>query len=121
MSAGSHEYNKNTPGGRSVGVDHSITILGEGACVNPNVPSENPVEAPALNPLRAENETLLKGSFWWGRFIIFRDVEKIVFDGLSLLTMCLEDDRGTNDVTSFIAFRNVIYVDHMFRTLFRIA
>ena len=122
MGIGRHEYNKRTPGNRSVFVDRSIAILGEGACVNPTVPSENPNEAPMLNPKRAEeNETLIYGSFWWGRFIVNRNIEKIVFDGLSLSKMCIEDDRETNDVTTFIAFRNIIYTSPMFRTLFRIA
>ena len=122
MGAGKHAYNNGTPSSKSVAVNHSIAILGEGASVNPNVFSENPSEAPTLNPERApENETLLWGSFWWGRFIVWQDVEKIVFDGLSLLKMCIEDDRQTNNVNTFIAFRNIIYESPMFRTLFRIA
>lgn len=121
MGAGNHDYNNGTPGSRSVNVDHSIAILGEGASVNPNVPADNPNDAPLLNPERKENETLLTGSFWWGRFIVWRDVEKIIFDGLSLLHMCIEDDRSDNNVNAFIAFRNIIYESPMFRTLFRIA
>lgn len=122
MGPGEHLYNRNTPGGRSVNVDHSVTILGHNACVNPNLASTSTSERPAKNPEREKDETVILGTFWWGRFIINDGpkVSKIIFDGVSLSQMCLEDNRSKDDVCSYISFKNIIHTSPMFRTLYRI-
>ena len=122
LGSGRHLYNKGTPGSRSVAVDHSVTVLGEGASVNPNLPTGDISTPPALNPKRAENESVLVGSFWWGRFIISREegVDRIIFDGITLSAMCLEDMRSEGPTDAYISFRNIIHESPMFRTLYKI-
>ena len=122
MGGGVHLYNKGTPGRRSVVFDHSIAILGEGASINPNMPTATPSEAPTVNPLREGNETELVGSFWWGRLIISggSPIDKFILDGITLSKMCLEDMREADDVSVYISFRNIIHKSPMFRTLYKI-
>ena len=120
MGEGEHKYNKGTPNNRAIKVDHSITVLGSNASVNPNLPQSSHAERPKLTPSRESNETVLVGSFWWGRFIVDSDIEKIIFDGLTLSQMCFEDVRTDVGVNAYISFRNIIHRSPMFRTMYKI-
>ncbi len=93
--------------------DHSLTVLGEGACINPNVPSEDPLAPPERNPLRAEeNETLIKGSYWFGKVFITNSnsPETVIVDGISSRAISFRDYRDDGNGDAFVAFRNVIHV-----------
>ncbi|MBQ7399435.1 MAG: hypothetical protein IJW06_03100 [Clostridia bacterium] len=123
MSGGEHLYNKGTPAGRSIKVDHSVTILGNNASRNPNLTSSSPSERPMLNPERQSDETILvSDSFWWGRFIIDEGcrADKIIFDGITLSQMCLEDMRRNTELDAYISFRNIIHRSPIFRTMYKI-
>lgn len=120
IGEGVHYYNKGTPGGRSIIFDHSVTVLGEGACQNPNVRSIDPFETPSLNPEREGHETVLKGSFWWGRFNISKQgIDTLIFDGITFSQIWLTDERCNEELDAFISFRNIIYVSPTYRTMFQ--
>ncbi len=121
IGEGKHYYNKGTPGGRSILFDHSVTVLGEGAFINPSVPGEDPFEAPLLNPERCGKESVLSGSFWWGRFIISHPgIDTLIFDGLTFSQIWLTDERCNEELSAFIAFRNIIFTSPAYRTLFQL-
>ena len=120
IGEGLHYYNNGSPGGRSIIFDHSVTVLGEGACQNPNLPAEATYETPPINPERVGHESTLKGNFWWGRFIISKPgIDTLVFDGLSFSQIWLQDERKNEKLSAYISFRNIIHVSPIYRTMYQ--
>ncbi len=91
--------------------DRSLTLLGNGAEISPNIPKEDPTEPPALNPLRAEKEeSVLKGSYWKGKvFATSEQARIIIFDGFSSMGIGFLDLR-TDGGDCCVIFRNMIYL-----------
>ena len=87
----------------------SVVMLGEQAGVNPNLPSENRLEMPALNPLRTENETVLAGSYWYGKlFIEGGDCEYLIMDGFTCAGLRIKDVRTSGKNFRFES-KNIIH------------
>ena len=102
--------------------DRSVTLLGNRAGINPNVPAANRSEPPSLNEARAceEEETLFPGSFWHGRLTVKSpEAKTVIFDGITLQRISFRDVRRTGGAC-LVAFRNIIYkgpcgwVNHQF-------
>ena len=66
MSAGRHHIGKNKL--TWVDVKRSVAIIGQKACISPNLPSDGTLDAPALNPERANEaeESVLVGGYDYG-------------------------------------------------------
>jgi hypothetical protein len=98
--------------------DRSLTLLGQGAGINPNLPTEDPMAMPALNEARTDNESLLWGSFWFGNMSVSSEtVEKIEFDGFSQKQARFYDSRRkTGNYT--LRFLNNIVLGPCGRTLY---
>ncbi len=106
LSVGIHKPDKFT-------FDRSITLLGENAGIDPNLPSSNKLDPPALNPKRAvENETLLKGSYWFGKMFVMNGsaAEKIIWDGFSSTKVSFRDMRTDGSENTYFSARNIVYV-----------
>lgn len=105
FSTGRHKIDKYTP--RS-----SRYILGEGACVNPNLPVSSPTQVPAFNPTRADEsaETVLFGGFYEGYVLLNSPaVELFVEDGFVLDDARSFDERPSGEGDCLVIFRNNIY------------
>lgn len=111
FSAGSHNVNR-------FYFTCSVTLLGQNAGVNPNVPCDDVLEAPSLNPEREVNETLLKGSYWHGKAIIEQpDITDITLDGFSEEKLRFIDNRKEGaDIR--LTFRNIIHKSPCGNTLY---
>ncbi len=90
-------------------LDRSIYLFGEGAGVNPNLPTARREDEPQKNPLRAEErETLLYGSYDFGKPRVQGEgIDTVVLDGLSLKNVSFRDLRSSGG-KCFVAIRNVI-------------
>ena len=91
--------------------DHPLSLLGNRAGINPNLPSPDRREMPALNEARAneEEETRFLGSFWHGRmFIKVPAATTVIFDGITLESISFRDVRRTGGAC-LVAFRNILY------------
>lgn len=98
--------------------DKSLTLLGQGAGVNPNIPSMDPEEAPDLNPARREGESVLYGSYWWGSMKVeAADIERVIIDGFSSEYVRFRDLRKEGGRTS-ISIRNIIHISPCGFTLY---
>ena len=97
----------------------SCYLLGEGACVSPNVPTENMLEPPALNESRAdlEKETIIKGGHDFGTIYVDIAVELLVLDGVSMRNESLCDARTTTGKNTHIVLRNINYIYPCGKTL----
>jgi hypothetical protein len=103
FSAGEHKIDK-------FSFDHSLTLLGQGAGINPNTPAADPMTTPTLTEARAEGESVLLGSFWYGYFTVGSiEASTIIVDGFSVTwsAICL----------SFIPVRSVIHSSLVSRIL----
>ena len=91
--------------------DRSLTLLGNGAQISPNIPTEDTLEPPTLNPMRSEEkESVFKGSYWRGRvFAKSEEAKEIIFDGFSSLGISFRDLR-TDGGDCCVIFRNMIYL-----------
>lgn len=90
--------------------DKSLTLLGEGAGINPNMPSTDPLEPPALCPERERNESVLYGSYWWGNMNVTDPAaETILVDGFSSEYVRFRDLRRDGG-KAYISFRNIIHI-----------
>lgn len=88
--------------------EKSLTLLGYGAGISPNVDAQDGSKDP--NPLRGENESLLYGSYWNGKMTVTDpSVTEIVFDGFSSYRTRFIDSRTKGGKVG-VAFRNMIYV-----------
>lgn len=95
---------------KPVTFDKSITLLGQGAGINPSVPAENPLETPGLNPKRAAGESVLRGSFWSGEFVVKGEaVETLIIDGFSCDNLRFSDVRRQGGKASVI-IRNMVHI-----------
>ncbi len=102
-SAGNHNVERYT-------FNRSLVLLGEHAGVNPNVPNEDPLVCPSLNPIREENESSLIGSFDWGNlYFLGTDIENVIVDGFTLVKTRFRDLRNDGKKCS-LTFRNLIEV-----------
>lgn len=99
----------------------SLTLLGEGAGISPNLPAENPLEPPTLSPARAEGESVLWGSFWHGHMTLAETaVKTLVVDGFSSANLRFRDIRPDGG-SVYVAFRNIIHTSPCGRTLYHFA
>lgn len=88
-------------------IEKSLTILGENAGVNPNVWGDG---EPSPNPLRLQNESVLLGSYWFGKVLVRQyAAEKIIIDGFSGKWLRFIDERVGGE-KAFVAVRNFIHV-----------
>ena len=106
LSAGAHKVDK-------LMFDRSLTILGEGAEIDPNLSTENKLDEPLLNPLReGENETVIWGSFYYGRNTISNgsNVPYFVMDGVSSRSVGFRDVRNDADGEVYVSMRNIVHI-----------
>ena len=106
FSVGKHKWDKFT-------FDRSIALLGEGACVDPNLWQEDRLQPPALNPARAEErESLAYGSYWYGKVFILNDQspDTVIVDGFSSKAISFRDYRDNTANECRVSIRNMIHV-----------
>ncbi len=61
---------------------NSVVMLGEKAGIDPNLPSADRKEMPALNPERGEDESILFGHYWYGKIFVEGEAcETFIMDG----------------------------------------
>lgn len=104
FSTGRHKIDRYSPNGNRY-------LLGEGACVSPNLPAARG-ECPPLNPARADGagESVLFGTFYYGYVEIKSPDAKIfVEDGFSLAAARSNDYRSAEGGDCCLIFRNNIY------------
>ncbi len=89
----------------------SRVLLGQGACVNPNLPAEN-FDAPQLNPERAaEGESIIKGGHDFGTmWIRCPDLPSLTFDGFSCRNSRIADPRRQLNQDAELIFKNIIHI-----------
>ncbi len=94
-----------------------LVFLGANAFVDPNLPAADGTELPPPEPRRGLGETLLTGSYWFGKMWVEAAAD-ITFDGFSLEMVRLADETAEGG-TERLTFRNLIYTgkcgDHIFR------
>ncbi|MBR7181839.1 MAG: hypothetical protein IKD28_03540 [Clostridia bacterium] len=111
FSAGEHDIDRYK-------FTHSVVFLGEGAGINPNLPAENPLDRPPLNPARAEGESLLYGGYDFGNMICQEpSVALILVDGFTFRDARFRDLRNDGCHTR-ITFRNIIELGPTGKQLF---
>ncbi len=99
----------------------SLTLLGEGAGISPNVPSEKPLEPPALNPVRTGGESVLYGSYWHGNMTLTEPaVKTLIVDGFSSEYARFRDTRKDGG-QAYVSFRNIIHISPCGKTLYLFA
>ena len=101
----------------------SRILLGQGACVNSNLPATAPFEAPELNPKRAgENETIIKGGHDFGSIWLSNpDVGLLLVDGFSFENFRIADPRRAINQDTDLIFKNIIHISPCGHTLYWIA
>ena len=90
LSEGQHRVGRDRS--TIVAIKRSVTVLGQKACVNPNLPSSDPLLPQDLNPERADEslESMLRGGYDFGTWRISSPtVDNFVLDGV----MCIMDIR----------------------------
>ncbi len=101
--------------------NHSVTLLGQNAGIEPNAPEAYSDAAPEINPLREENESILYGSYWAGAYQVGNPaVEKIVLDGFSVKGARFNDLRNGGG-KYFVSFKNMIHQKYSGHTLYTFA
>lgn len=99
----------------------SLILLGAGAGINPNLPQALPDETPQLNPARSTNESVLYGSYWYGKMSVRgADVKTIIADGFSFEQVRFADYRKVGK-KAYISFRNIIHISPCGHHLYRFA
>ena len=90
----------------------SLTLLGENAGISPNLSVEDPLTLPPLNPLRAEeNESLLKGSYWYGKVqITATEATTVILDGFSSRGVSFRDVRTDGEGEVYVSMRNIVHL-----------
>ena len=104
FSAGEHRT-------RNVTFKKSVTLLGEGAGVSPNMPSEG-FEFPEADPERGgEKETILRASYDHRHYSLSGDTNTFIMDGFTLKWPVFYDGRASGGKYS-LKFSNLIYFSH---------
>ncbi len=105
FSSGNHEINVFD----RIKIEHSVVMLGEKAGINPNVPSDDRLSAPTLNPEREENESILCGSYWFGKLhITAAACEHFIMDGFICAGVRFTDMRTSGGKFHFES-KNIIH------------
>lgn len=87
----------------------SVIMLGEKAGVNPNLPAADRYTMPPLNPEREENETILAGSYWYGKlFVESADCKCLIMDGFTCSGFRVKDVRKKGGKFRFES-KNIIH------------
>jgi len=98
-----------------------LTLLGQNAGINPNLPTSNRYETPEINPIRENNESVLYGSFWFGVYQVGNpDVKKIEIDGFSVKGARFNDLRHSGGKYT-VSFKNMIHQIYDGHTLYNFA
>jgi hypothetical protein len=101
--------------------NHSITLLGQNAGIEPNAKADDPDAVPEINPAREENESILYGSYWNGAYQVGNPaVEKIIIDGFSVKGARFNDLRNGGG-KYFVSFKNMIHQRYSGHTLYTFA
>ena len=125
LSAGKHGVGRKGPKDRII-FDRSIYILGEQAGVNPNLPSEDPMQPQPLNPARAggdETESNLRGGYDFGcAYASSPDISILVIDGVvTTRSWRFGEWRGNPNCDVTVAFKNVIHHSPDGHTLYSVS
>lgn len=105
FSSGEHEVNSFD----RIKVYNSLIMLGEKAGVNPNLPAPDRKSEPALNPEREKNESVLVGSYWYGKIFIEADkCELFIMDGFTSAGVRFKDTRSNGGKFRFES-KNIIH------------
>ncbi|MBQ9543900.1 MAG: hypothetical protein IJV00_02090 [Clostridia bacterium] len=102
FSAGEHKT-------KAVTFKKSVTLLGEGAGIDPNLPSVGGA-FPEADPRRGQNETLLHATYDWRYYTVSGDAKYFAVDGFSLKWPIFYDSR-TSGGKSELKFSNLIYYE----------
>ena len=98
-----------------------LVLLGENVGVNPNLPSEDGISRPTLNPIREQNESLLYGLYWFGHMTIEdQSIENILIDGFTCRDVRIRDLR-TDGKKAHFTFKNIIHEGPCGRSLYEFA
>ncbi len=113
LSAGKHGVGRKGPKDRII-FDRSIYILGAQAGVNPNLPSEDPMQPQPLNPARAggdETESNLRGGYDFGcAYASSPDISILVIDGVvTTRSWRFGEWRGNPSCDITVMFKNIIH------------
>ncbi len=88
---------------------NSVVLLGENAGTDPNIPSADRCEVPELNPKREKNESILVGSYWYGKIHIEAAAcEYFIMDGFTCAGVRIKDSRTTGGNFRFES-KNIIH------------
>ncbi len=93
--------------------DRSIAILGQGAGISPNLPAPERTVPPAPNPAReGEGETVLRGSYWFGKMVIPEGsgAQSVLLDGFSTTGVSFRDLRRRGEGTVCFTARNIVHL-----------
>ena len=97
--------------------DRSLILLGQGADVTPNLKNETR-DVLALDPKRAENESVFVGSFWHGKMTVnSSEVRTVVYNGFTVEGARFNDARREGEDIRF-EFKNLIYPGYSGHQLF---
>ncbi len=98
FSAGEHNIDKFC-------FDRSLTLLGQGAGINPNLPASGDA-LPGKNAAFDTDKSILAGSYWHGHMRVEDPaVAEITCDGLAFLSVRFKDLRTTGN--SNLTFKNI--------------
>lgn len=87
----------------------SVIFLGEKAGISPNLAPLDKYSMPPLNPERTENETVLSGSYWYGKlFIEDANCHYFAMDGFTCEGFRVKDVRKTGGTFRFES-KNIIH------------
>ena len=111
FSAGEHRIGKRSI--ERVQFSGSRILLGEGVGINPNLPGDDPMQPPALNPARGgAGESVLAGGYDYGTMamVAHAPADLILFDGFTWDRARFADNRsGSGDHLGHYVFRNIIH------------
>ena len=112
LSAGIHHIGKSKP--TWVNITRSVAIIGQKAGISPNLPREDGLDAPALNPERAneDEESFLVGGYDYGAVSISKpDVDLFFVDGVTCDKDIRFRDLRVNELETDckMIFKNIIH------------
>ncbi len=110
FSAGEHTVDKTV-------FRRPVVLLGNNAGIDPNLPAKDG-EAPALNPAREKDESVLCGSYWFGTYSVAGEENGyFLADGFSAYMSRFSDGR-TKGGKAYISFKNMIHKSHCGKNLY---